>query len=498
MRRVERILWAVLILLLPVSSSPFIAKLTGAQSVASPSILIFLVLVLIWLIPYLFRGEILPKVVIPVLVFVALALIASLLSLFYDIPTFRQIPGVRAMGSDILTLVIGALIYVVASSWAGSEEDLHYLFKLINWSAAALILWGGIQAYFAFSVGEYPAWMEQFQRSVSSSGLLYPRRITGFAFEPSWLAHQLNMLYLPWWLAAAVTGTTVHRWKAGFLTVERLLLVAGLAMLFLTFSRVGWLTVLVLAAYLILWVNIRLIKNAQLRILSSIASPSTARAGRILIPIALTLAMLAVYTGLLFAAGSAMTRLDKRMATLFDTQTLRDEGLVMFANKMLFAERLVTWQTGARIFNDYPILGVGVGNEGFFFPQKISGVGLWLVETSKSIYEFDHLPNIKSLWIRILAEMGIVGFAVVLAWLYILLRFAIRLTRSKDPFTRSMGWMGQFGVLAFVIEGFSLDSYALPYYWTLLGLFTAASVIFYKRVSAEKLPISAPAKSPKG
>ena len=64
-----------------------------------------------------------------------------------------------------------------------------------------------------------------------------------FAFEPSWLGQQLNLFFLPFWLAA-----TINRWSSLRIciwkfSVENIFLGFGVVLLFLV-SRVGTLSLL--------------------------------------------------------------------------------------------------------------------------------------------------------------------------------------------------------------------------------------------------------------
>ena len=79
---------------------------------------------------------------------------------------------------------------------------------------------------------------------------------------------------------------------------------------------------------------------------------------------------------------------------------------------------------------------------------------------------------------RLLAETGIIGFSVFVSWVFLHLRNAIQLEKkANSPLLKSMGLIGKLVVLAFVIEGISLDSFALPYYWVAMGLVAASSLI---------------------
>jgi O-antigen ligase len=122
----------------------------------------------------------------------------------------------------------------------------------------------------------------------------------------------------------------------------------------------------------------------------------------------------------------------------------------------------------------YPIFGVGVGNAGFYFQKLLPDEAWQLTEVRSLVYHSSNLINIKSLWVRLLAETGVVGFAFFVVFLLAGLYTAKVLIASKNKARQTIGWMGICMLLAFLIEGFSVDSFALPYYWFTLGLVAAA------------------------
>jgi O-antigen ligase len=162
------------------------------------------------------------------------------------------------------------------------------------------------------------------------------------------------------------------------------------------------------------------------------------------------------------------------MATLFNISALKQGNFMVYANQLVIAERVVFWQTGWDVFNDYPILGVGLGNTGYFFPDKMSPFGWGLVEVNHLIFAEDNVPNTKSMWSRLLSETGLVGFAVFLCWFLVMWATGGSLQRRRSPILRVFGLAGQLAVLAFLVEGFSIDSFALPYLWVTLGLAASA------------------------
>jgi len=67
----------------------------------------------------------------------------------------------------------------------------------------------------------------------------------------------------------------------------------------------------------------------------------------------------------------------------------------------------------------------------------------------------------------------LVGFGLFLGWFYLLWQ-STRLGRSStDPLLRTLAWAGTFAWIAFLIEGFSVDSLALPYFWFAMALVSA-------------------------
>jgi O-antigen ligase len=92
-------------------------------------------------------------------------------------------------------------------------------------------------------------------------------------------------------------------------------------------------------------------------------------------------------------------------------------------------------------------------------------------------FRLSTIPNIKSLWIRLLAETGIVGFSSFLTWCLVVFRSAWSIRLNKSHLFKMVGWFGLFVLIAFIIEGFSTDTFALPYLWLSLGIVSASAAI---------------------
>lgn len=460
--------------------------------VAPLSVLPLLFLLVGWFFPFFVQRGKMPPQSLPLVGFLLAAILSAAVAYFISIPPFKSASLFRNEIEAVASLAIGVCFYLVVAVWTRETQRENFLLRLVNWSGALVLVWVFFQAVTWRLFQNFPDWMWDFQEMVSTSRLLYANRANGFAYEPSWLAHQLNMVYLPFWLSATVNGVSAHRLRVWKISLENVLLVGGIVALILSVSRIGLLAFLVMVAYLFLTWNIRLVnwlpgfvlgrlKEGKLQSLL-VQRPRLIR--RFVIAASL-LVVVFVYSGLLAGAAYGLSRYDARMSNLFDISTIKEKSFFHYANQLVFAERIVFWQAGWEVFGDYPILGVGPGNAGFFFAEKLSAFSWALTEVRTLMYQWSTLPNIKSLWVRLLAETGITGFAFFVCWYYLLWRSAIFLRKTKIQETgvlgrelheksfQMLGQAGEFVLIALLIEGFSIDTFALPYYWFTFGLLTA-------------------------
>jgi len=484
------IAWVAVFLLMPITSFPLLSRLSGAAEVAPAALLPLGWLVLFWFIPYLIKKGTIPRESIPFIFFTSIAIIASAAAFFLNIPPFKNasIPHVEIRA--IFTLSIGAAFYLVTASWfSKSQSRLAFILKLINVSGLIVILWAGIQAIYIFLLqGNYPAILLAFQRLVSTRDL-FKNRVTSFAFEPSWLAHQMNLIYLPFWLGATISGTSAHRLRLWKISIETLLLLLGAGVVFLA-SRVGTLAFLLVLAFVGIYANVSLVRRVYQWSLARFTRLSTVikRGFRVLLPLILLVAFISIYVLAAVGLVYGLSHVDKRLARFFQPQSLMQWAQLIknpygFFNYLAFAERYVYWVGGWNIFNIHPILGVGLGNAGLFFQRELPSYSWNLPEVMDVYYRSSALPNIKSLWVRLLAETGIVGFSSFIAWLYGVFKLSWFVRLSKNSLFRTIGWSGLFVLLAFIIEGFSTDTFALPYLWVSLGIISAVGALM--RNSAE-------------
>jgi O-antigen ligase len=181
-----------------------------------------------------------------------------------------------------------------------------------------------------------------------------------------------------------------------------------------------------------------------------------------------------------------MSAYDTRAARLMDLDNYYTRDPYQLARNLAFGERLVYWAVGWRVFSNYPLLGVGPGNTGLFFMEKLPIQGWQLSEIIQVVDLLHDLPSVKSLWSRLLAETGLIGFSALAAWLFVVWRAGAFLKAQAKRILRMIGWMGSFVIVAMILEGFSVDSFALPYLWVSLGIVTAASALGRRELASRE------------
>jgi len=451
--------WYLLIALLPITSMPIVASLLGSDSVANPSIMFLIALVLLWLVPGVAQNIPVHGSVLPLIVFVIVSISGTLFSFFYDIPAFKGINQFSPVASAVSTLILGFLFFICASSYPTNKTVLKKTMQIINWSGLIIFFWSGMQAVFWYVYKEYPQWLFDLQGLISSR-VLYRQRVTGFALEPSWFAHQLNMFYLPFWLSYSLNKTSNHSIRISFLTFENILAVLGVISLFLTLSRVGMASFLMMFLLIGFTLHKKIVRFVMEKIFKRIRISKQLIAAFMIILYLLSIGAVVV----------VFSKVDPRMARLFDFSFENENPFITYFDQLQFGERVIYWLSGWNIFGKYPVFGVGLGNAGFFFPSSIPAEGWRLVEVSKLINRTRTLLNIKSLWFRLLAETGLVGFSLFIGWLISLSYYLLAKIRSGIVSNKIMGFVGGFVLLGIFFEGLSIDSFAFPYWWVSLGI----------------------------
>ena len=495
--KVGEVLWAIALICLPITTFPLFSSLTGAL-VAPLSILPFFILLLIWSIPLLLRKGDLPKETIPLAVFTLVVVLSCALAYFFFIPGFKgkSIPGqeIRAL----FTLAVGFTVYLVTTTWVNNINQLKNSWKYITLGGILSLVWTGFQAFFILrNADQYPVWMDQIQSwFVVLSPAFSARygRVSGLTYEASWFAHQMVLIYLPIWMAASYHKSSAFKFRFHCISLENILLVLGLAAFFLSSPRIGLISLFLLVVYFFMRLNLSFHRKLVAGIYDHnfFQQRMASRLNRATIQVLTSSLMIVTYlllmAGVLFFASQRDWRLSilvsdpPTIKEVVGLLTLDQKTLLNLSHRFIFLERMVYWLNGWNIFNQYPWFGVGLGNAGFFFPNFAPAMGWATYEIRNVLFYLPQLPNVKSLWFRLLAETGLVGFSLFLTWLHVLFQSSRFSQHHQDPTIKTFALAGQLALLAFIGEGFSIDSFAMPYFWFIAGLIAAIAMIYRRKI----------------
>jgi len=459
-------IWFILILLLPFTSLPLASQFLQSDMVAAPSIIPLILLSFVWFIPTFTRRK-LNDISLPLLFFLIYSIFVSMITLFINIPIQKNFSVTSNMIEAYGTLIIGIAFFIISTHYINSQTQVRKAVKIIYLTFLPIFLWSLLQFSLERVSGGYPPWMEELQSYFSTSGLLYRGRVTGFAYEPSWLAHQLNILYLPLFLGTTLSGFSIFKKRIAFLSIENILLIGSVILLFLTKSRIGWVSFAFCMIYVFLFLYKYIFHKLQMKF-----ACLNHKLWKVIFPfISLIFVILVIGMGLLVSS-----KIDPRMETVLKVETYQNRDLISIANDFFIAERILYWQTGWEIFNDHPIIGVGLGNFGFYFQQYMPNFASALDEPREILFRANYQANNKNLWTRLLSETGIIGFTIFFSWLIIIWIQGSILLKNPNRENNIWGNVMKIAIIALIFEGFSIDSFALPYYWFILGI---SSSVFY-------------------
>jgi len=502
LERICEILWAIALICLPVTTFPLFSSLSGAL-VAPLSILPFFLLLLLWVIPMILHKGKLPKETIPLGVFVLVAIISCAVAYFIYIPGFKgkSVPGqeIRAL----FTLFVGVTFYLVTTSWIRSTEKLKNTWIYLTIGGMISITWAGLQAFFILNHAEqYPTWLDQVQSwfvVISPAFSARHGRVNGLTYEASWFAHQMVLVYLPLWLAATYHKTSAFKFRFLRLTLENVLLIFGLGAFFLSSPRIGLISFFLMAIYFFFRLNLRFYRKvfdyiSKQNFIQRSSSFITRKTSiKVFTSLVIILIYILVFTGFFYIASQRDWRLSilvnepLSIKEITGILTFDQDILLDISHRFIFLERMVYWFNGWNIFNQYPWLGVGLGNSGFFFPKLAPAIGWATYEIRNVLFYLPQLPNIKSFWFRLFAETGLVGFSIFISWLYVLFQSARFSHHHQNTTLKTFALAGQLSILAFIGEGFSIDSFAMPYFWVIAGMIAAIAMIFRRELTTKEV-----------
>lgn len=164
------------------------------------------------------------------------------------------------------------------------------------------------------------------------------------------------------------------------------------------------------------------------------------------------------------------------IATFF---TSEKEEWFDYAVSVYLGPRLAYATSALEAFQQHPFTGVGLGASGFWiYPNMpdwvLSGVPEIAQQMSPDAGEF---PNSKNIYVRLLAETGLAGFVLFVAFFLAIFADVLELLRKS----RWLGAAGVFAFVAVVMQGISQDSFAMPELWLNLGMIAGVTGALIRR-----------------
>jgi len=483
-------LFGLVLVGLPLTSLPFLTNIFGSM-IGPFSFIPLAGLVAIWLLPYLIRRGKLPVEIIPLLYFVLIAVIISTSAFFLD--------GLYTRGRDFfdqtirafITLAIGLAFYITLSAYIQQGKSiLRQVLFFIYVAGVLIIAWSIFEIGLVRTRGGYeffPEWVKNLKSMLVMQipGIDRSYRLSGFAYEPSWYVLFFDLTLFPILLSAVFQRKSLFNFRLWIFQVEDIILPFGLVAFAFGFPRIALIALFVMLLYL----GILGIQNLYRKLYTWLCKNNVIKRPEGLLPkIVLIFLVVVILSGAIFGATAVFIKiasekdyryqlfLDKILSGELFKLDFSEDDIILMARDLAFYERAVYWYGGWHIFGDHP-LGVGLGNAGFYFVDRMNSLGYGSFEIRQLIYQASHVINTKSLWVRLLAETGFIGLFVYLTWLYVLWRSAGFIQKSRDPFMKIVGLAGRLFLLAYLVEGFSVDSFAIAYQWVGASLITAGGLL---------------------
>jgi len=465
--KVVAIAWAIFLVALPVTSFPLFPSGLGGETLVRPlSLYPLVVLLLFGTIPNLFSRR-LPKTFLPLFAFCCVALISSAFALTNRSDVFLGISLPARVLRNLISLGLGLAYYLTVSLTPRSWDELKSTLRWVYIGFGIALAWGTLQAvYVVYLYSPYFELLKTLQIFISTRRL-FPTRISGMTYEPKWFADQICFLLLPWLLSSVVQGQSIFRWRYRRISIEVILLIWSVIVLLFTFSRTG-MAILVGYAFVIFLV-----------FRSQSASQRTANQAMPQWRRRMVEALIAVLLlGIVIIGVGSQNRYFSRFWTYF-TESEQIGPNRTYLEYIGFRQRFAYAETAFRVYEAFPVLGVGLGNYAFHFKEMLPDLP-WsrFPEVIRYITPDEDAPRLitpKNLYARLLAETGLAGTILFTTFVLAVLGCALYLWFSSSKEQKVWGMGGLLALMVFPVLVFSFDSFALPNLWVVFGLITAAA-----------------------
>jgi hypothetical protein len=477
--KIKHILWVLFLITLPITSFPYFPSGFGGSTLVRPlSVYPLIVLLIIVVLPRFIKQPV-TRTLLPLFAFVLIALASTLLAFTRGIDPLIGVSLSDRAVRTLFTLFLGGGFYMAVSIIPDTPEKLKASLRWLYVGFGVALIWGTLQVVYVLKF--YPAYfnvLRQLQRLVSIRKL-FPTRISGMTYEPNWFAEQIAFLLMPWLFTAVFNGYSVFRWRWRWLSVELIMLVWSAGVLIFTFSRTG----MILLALQILIVFLFRPSGKQggsqtVLIRWRLSWKRILQAGLALV----------ILVGVIFVVGSR----NNYFSRLWNYWT-DEESSGQYLQYIAFDQRFTYWETAYRIYEDFPLLGIGLGNFTYYLEEYLPDYPLHptpeLLTKLTPEEGRSQLSTVKGVFPRLLAETGILGTSTFLGFLLALVGCVSYLILETDADVKYWGLAGSLGLVVFLVVSFSFDSFSVPNMWVVFGFITAAAHVYrFSNGSHSKAP----------
>jgi hypothetical protein len=478
LRRAANWLWGFVLLTLPVTTFRYIPGPLG-RTLVKPLALYPLAL----LIPVLFliflrnRRIPLPANFKPLLVFMIFALATSFVGVLYAPIPLREATFDDRVVRGWISLVVGLVFFFVAFWMNRDEADLQRSLKWIYAGLGLTLVWSLVQAV-AINSSLIPRHLINEIQLIFSDRPLLARRISGFAYEPAWLADQIVAFYMPWLFAAILVRRplTARRW------LERLLFLLALVVLVFTYSRGGLASAFACMAIIGLLMGRATLYRAWSWFVAPFKSQKIGP-GRT--------AALSLRTGLLtvlvVSAALAFSFLSRYQYFASVWQLGAEQRPLDYIVNISAGPRLAYAMAGYKVYESAPLTGVGMGVSGLYLLKNYPEWSFVIPEIARQLSPDSNLiPNTKSFYVRLLAETGLPGFWFFIVFMLSFLALLRRMFLANQPYLRFVAIAGLFAWLALALRDLTQDSFTFPIMWVILGIIAGLYPVQSQEIHLER------------
>ncbi len=388
--------------------------------------------------------------------FLLAVLLASAMGYLFDPLPLRGNEYVDRALRAVLTMIIGVAFFLAAAWMNRDDQDLRFSVKWILVGLGFDLAWCGLQA-----ITFYTPWLEKgmvthWQLAFSMRELVRTNRISGLAYEPAWLAGQMATLFIPWLIASLLIGTCITRYA----WLEPALLILATISLFATFSRGGLLATAVAAGF-----TFMIAGRQSMHRFWSWFTTDFRTTGSWTLRLVLTAGLITLLTFVILFLGQK-----SYFNRLWNTQA---ESVQEFIVENSAGARAAYIAGALAAYQEHPWMGVGLGASGFYIYPNLPDWSLTtLPEIARQLNPENQLfPNPKNLFVRLLAETGLLGLIF-----YIVFQFSIAsdalFAFQGNGISRYLGTAGIFSLLAITLYNLTQDSMTQPHIWIIPGILT--------------------------